>query len=37
MCQRLGRVYSINVLAVDPTGNVGRASTTVVVPHDKRN
>jgi len=34
---KAGRTYSINVQAIDLYGNVGYASTTVVVPHDKRN
>lgn len=31
-----GRIYSINVSVVDAQGNSGTASTTVVVPHDRR-
>lgn len=31
-----GRIYSINVTALDAEGNSSTASTTVVVPHDRR-
>ncbi len=30
-----GRIYSINVQALDLSGNIGHASTTVVVPHNQ--
>lgn len=31
-----GRVYSVNVMVMDASLNVGQASTTVNVPHDRR-
>ena len=31
-----GRVYSINLEVIDGAGHTGQASTTVVVPHDRR-
>jgi probable HAF family extracellular repeat protein len=31
-----GRVYSVNLEVMDAAGHTGQASTTVVVPHDRR-